>query len=968
MMMTTPPEAPSYKQTLQLPETTFPMRAGAATREPELQRLWEEQGVYTQLTTERKHLPKFVLHDGPPYLSSDKIHIGHALNKILKDIVLRFKTQQGHYVPYVPGYDGHGLPIEAAVEKKIKGGRKAVTPLELRQQCRAFAHSNVAGQEANFKRMGILGNWTQPYVTIDADFEATQIELFADMVEKGYVYKGLKPVHWCPVSESAMAEAEIDYADHESHSIYVRFPLPSLNKRYGAALPAELAEALIDASFVIWTTTPWTLPSNVALAVHPTVEYTVVTSPQFGKLIVATALVESIAKLPCFEDTPLQPTHLTFKGEVLEGLEARHPFINRASLVLTADYVTTDAGTGVVHTAPGHGPDDFKSVQQLNRTVLKASPLPILSPIDTQGKYTHEADVPEQLRGLFYEKANWLVLEILKQHTALLHNSIFTHSYPHSWRSHAPVIFRATEQWFINVDAFRHEALEAIKGVQWVPERGETRIATMVANRAEWCISRQRVWGVPIPAFYCTNCGKQHINKEIVGWVADVFRKESSDAWVKYTANELLDGRLTCDCGSTDFRKEEDVMDVWFDSGVTHTAVVKAREEELGPLPVELYLEGSDQHRGWFQSSLLTSVMLTGKAPYKAVLTHGFVLDENGRKMSKSLGNVIDPNSVMKDVGADVLRLWVASVDYSSDVRIGQNAIKQLSDVYRKIRNTARFALGNLHGFNPATQLVPYEQLSALDTYILHRVATVCQQLQEAFNHYEFHKFYQLVQHLCVVDLSSLYFDVVKDVLYCNALNDTTRLGVQTTLYHILSMLCRVIVPVLPHLAEDIWQHWPEAQRPSFGLSQAPSSILLAPWATAPTEWTLAPEALASFEQLLALRDDVNQALETARSQQHIGSALEAALVLHLPDPTVADAELLELLSLVSQVQVVAMGEQPSHVEAVLVERACLNDTGKVQVVRASGAKCERCWKYKPTVGSFSNHPTLCDRCHTAVS
>jgi isoleucyl-tRNA synthetase len=963
----------NYKDTLRLPKTGFPMRAGASTREPEIQAFWESEKIYQSNLASKNKSHAFILHDGPPYLSSDKIHIGTALNKILKDIVVRYKTQKGFYAPYVPGYDGHGLPIEAAVEKKIKGGRKSITALELREKCRAFALSNLKGQETNFKRLGVMGHWDAPYLTIDPSFEATQIELFAQMLEKGYVYKGLKPVHWCPISESAMAEAEIEYEDHESHSIYVAFTLPTLEKRYGDPLTAELATVLEGASLVIWTTTPWTMPANVAIAVHETVDYVVVQAPQHGKVVLALDLLETLA--PKFGVDPAQGFKplMTFKGRELKGLVAKHPFIERKSVVLAADFVTTDSGTGLVHIAGGHGPDDFFVVKSYNRQELKDHPLPIISPVDEQGKFRAEAGVPHEVVGVFYEKANWILLEIMKKAEALLWHGTFTHSFPHSWRSHAPVIFRATEQWFIQVDAFRDTALAEIKNVQWIPARGESRLSTMVANRPEWCVSRQRVWGVPIPAFYCEKCKTVHLTTETTAWVAEVFRQESSDAWAKYDADHFLQGRLICThCGHDRFTKEEDVMDVWFDSGVSHTAVVEARHAELGHVPVDLYLEGSDQHRGWFQSSLLTSVMLRDKAPYKAVLTHGFVLDENGRKMSKSLGNVIDPNTVMREYGADVLRLWVASVDYTSDVKIGGGTLKQLGDIYRKIRNTCRFLMGNLHGFNPEQDRVPYEQLSVLDTYVLHRLSVVTHALEDAFERYEFHRFYQLLQNLCVVELSSLYFDVVKDVLYCHGEKDARRLGVQSVLYHILSTLTRVIIPVMPHMAEDIWSHWPKEQKPDFALAEgAPTSILLAPWPELPTAWVLSAEKEKAFEALLMLRETVNAGLEQARSQEEIGSSLEASILIQPLSPTwqfvqALDENLLETIFLVSGVEVLTSTTNFYTEYAVLAEEE-VDGEYKVYVIRATGDKCQRCWQYKETVGAYVDHPSLCTRCHHAV-
>jgi isoleucyl-tRNA synthetase len=976
----TPTAVLSYKDSLSLPQTSFPMRAGAATREPELQAQWESSQLYQQAMARRDKSKRFVLHDGPPYLSSDKIHIGTALNKILKDIVTRYQYLQGNYTPYVPGYDGHGLPIESAVEKGIKGGRTTITPLELRQRCRDFALSNLKGQETNFKRLGVWGNWEQPYLTIDGHFEATQIRLFAQMAAKGHVYKGLKTVYWCPVSETALAEAEIEYADHESHSIYVGFELPSTQKAFGTALSDEQVKLLSGAKLLIWTTTPWTLAANVAIAANPELTYLVMQHPLTGdRIVVAQELKEAVLKAPQTEAMNVTATTWqelgTLKGSDLEGLVAKHPFIERPSYVLLGEHVTAESGTGLVHTAPGHGPDDFVIVQAYNRSKVMSQEIPVFCPVDGKGKMIDTMGMPCNWVGQFYEKVNPLVIQTLREKKALYSASQYVHSYPHSWRSHAPVIFRATEQWFINVEGFRPEALKAIEATAWIPARGEKRIASMVEGRGEWCISRQREWGVPIPAFYCQNCGALHISEEAVALVANVFEAETSDAWAQYSADDFLKEQIACsECGHRHFEKESDVMDVWFDSGVTHTAVVEARSEELGHLPVDLYLEGSDQHRGWFQSSLLTSVMLRNAAPYKAVLTHGFVLDEQGRKMSKSLGNVIDPNSVMKDYGADVLRLWVASVDYSTDVRIGQGTLKQLADIYRKIRNTARFLLGNLAGFDPHTEGQPLDSLSDLDRYVLHRLQVVTQQITEAFDQYEFYRFYQLLQNFCVVELSSLYFDVVKDILYCNAKTDPTRLGVQTVLYEVLSVLARVIIPVMPHLAEDIWSHWPEAQRPRFGQAQAPSSILLSDWPDLPSDWELPPETLHRFESLLVLRDKVNLALEDARSQDRVGSALEAQVrILPMGEEwaflNTASMDELETLCLTSQVEV-ATAQEAEAFETSDRLLAQTEESGElaIYILKAEGSKCERCWKYKSSVGSHSNHTGLCTRCHEAVT
>jgi isoleucyl-tRNA synthetase len=949
-----PVQEVNYKQTLNLPVTDFQMKAGAAKREPEIETFWDEQQVYQKAQASRDKAHAFVLHDGPPYLSSDKIHIGTALNKILKDIVTRYKTQRGFYSPYVPGYDGHGLPIENAVVKSLKGGRQSVSPAKLRELCREFALANLKGQEVNFKRLGVWGHWDAPYITIDGPFEATQVKIFGELYQKGYVYKGLKPVYWCPTCETALADAEVEYGDHVSHSIYVGFPVED----------SPNLEALKGARLVIWTTTPWTLPANLALSVHPDFEYVLIDS-NHGKLVVAKELLAAFSEAVQLENVS---TLATIKGAELEGLQTRHPFINRPSIVLTGTHVTLDAGTGIVHTAPGHGMEDYVVVQQYNMTEAgKKAPLPILSPLDNRGVFTAEAQV-ESLQGLHYEKGNEAVLEILRNQQALLQASKFSHSYPHCWRCHKPVIYRATEQWFISVEKFRTEALEAIRTVDWVPARGEARITSMVEGRGDWCISRQRVWGVPIPVFYCANgdCQKEWLTPEGIEHLYQLFSQHTSDIWWDWSNEQLLPPGTTCSaCGSTQFNREMDIMDVWFDSGVTHTAVVEARAEELGHLPVALYLEGSDQHRGWFQSSLLTSVMLYGKAPYKSVLTHGFVLDEHGRKMSKSLGNVIEPQTVIQQFGADVLRLWVASVDYSNDVRIGNEIINQLAEVYKKVRNTVRYMMGNLFDFNPAEDLVPYDQLSLLDRFTLHRLAVIHQEITEAFDRYEFHRYYQVLQNFCVVDLSANYFDPVKDILYTYPAKGTVRRGVQTVLYHLLSAMVQMLVPVMPHLADDIWLNLPDHQRPKAANGQALPSVTMMPWPELPDGFL--NEAVAeAMAPLLAVKELVNKSLEAPRSEGKLKNALETQVILSAkPDaPRDAVAQHLDVLPVLLIVSQVRLADAPAPSDTL---NQLDSPEWTVSILPADGAKCQRCLKFSPQVGQFPMHPTLCGDCTQTV-
>jgi isoleucyl-tRNA synthetase len=965
--------AVNYKETLNLPQTAFKMKAGAATREVEIERWWDENRIYQHLTETRDKNRRFLLHDGPPYLSADKIHIGTALNKILKDIVTRYKSQRGFYTPYVPGYDGHGLPIENAVVKTIKGGRHAITPAELRKRCRAFALSNLKGQESDFRRLGVWANWEKPYITVDAAFEAAQVAAFGEMYRKGYIYKGLKPVYWCPQCETALADAEVEYDDHVSHSIYVKFPIKTLDK---ANLDSAQQTLLQNASLIIWTTTPWTLPANLALAVNPEFDYVVWNSGPSGKFVLARDLLPRLQELITIpEDGKAENKPVVegvIPGRALEGILTRHPFIDRGSPVLLGDHVTLDAGAGVVHTAPGHGMEDYLVVQKYNREALKDSPIPILSPVDSSGKFTAEANVPA-IEGIFYEKANETILNILKDKNALLRASKYSHSYPHCWRCRQPVIYRATDQWFIDIDQFRAEALAAVDTVTWLPERGRNRIFGMVEGRGDWCLSRQRVWGVPIPVFYCVrpDCREVFVTPKAIAAIRAKFEAHSSDIWWEQSADELLaelpEGDRSCPkCGGRAFDKEMDIMDVWFDSGITHTAVVQARREELGDLPADLYLEGSDQHRGWFQSSLLTSVMLYGKAPYRSVLTHGFVLDEQGRKMSKSLGNVVDPHTIIREYGADVLRLWVASVDYTNDVRIGKNTLHQMAEVYKKVRNTVRFILGNLHDFDPGRDRVPAEGLSRLDRYTLRRARHIMRNITDAFEQWEFYRYCHEIQYLCMADLSQLYFDVTKDILYCDAVNAPRRRAVQTVLHELLSLLLPVLVPVMPHLAEDIRLSLPEHQRPRVTSEDVAAAVLL-PWPELPAN-DLASD---DFESLLAVRDAVNRALEGPRSEGRIGSSLEATVTLLPKTEPIRDAltqagpDELAVLLITSGVSIVTEAPKPPASSPWLAQ---LDADGVTVFVAASPyAKCQRCWRYEPTVGQMADHPSICERCGQAV-
>lgn len=927
-----------FKDTLNLPQTTLAMRANATVRELEIQKFWNENDIYNKIINNRDKANKFILHDGPPYLSSEKIHVGTALNKILKDILLKYKAQAGYYTPYVPGYDGHGLPIENAVVKNIKGGRNALTPYELRQKCREFAHKNLKGQESEFKRLGVLGDWDNPYLTINPEFEAEQVRVFGDMYKKGYVEKGLKPVYWCASCETALAEAEVEYADHTSTSIYVRFKFDEESQnKINNLIEGTKGK---DIYAVIWTTTPWTIPSNMAISMHPRFEYTFF-EYKGDVYVAAQELLGSFLKDVEWEESDIKVIG-SCKGQDLELLNTKHPLVDRKSPIILGEHVTLDAGTGSVHTAPGHGLEDYEVGCKYG--------IEVFSPLDSKGVWT-EAVKDKDLEGVPYYKGNSIVIEKLQKCGALLAQQDINHSYPHCWRCKNPVIYRATPQWFVKVDKFREQTLEAIKGVKWIPSSGEARISNMVAGRTDWCISRQRAWGVPIPVFYCEDCGEVIVTDETIENVAKIFEKESSDAWVKYSAEELLPQGFKCPkCGKTHFKKENDIMDVWFDSGITWRAVVNKRSEELGTTPVEMYLEGSDQHRGWFQSSLLTSIATQGIAPYKSVLTHGFVFGEDGRKMSKSLGNYIRPDEIIKTYGADILRLWAASVDYRNDTKIGNNIIKQLAEIFKKTRNTSRFLVGNLFDFDPKNDYVKYEDLKAIDKFALHKLNHLIESVTEAFDNYEFYKYFQQLQNFAAVDLSSFYLDIVKDRLYTAGKKSLSRRACQTVLYEILQTLVRMLVPVMPHQAEDIWMSVPDCQKDGL------ESILLSSWPKAQREWNNV-ELEEDFTKILKAREVVTRAIEPLRAEKQVGSSLEVAVYVKADDDTVLKANESELCNIFITSQAYVCSEKPENVLNEYTEEGYT-----VWVTKAEGEKCERCWKYRKL-----NSDGICSECEEAI-
>jgi isoleucyl-tRNA synthetase len=901
-----------YGKTLNLLKTEFPMRGNLPQAEPGVQERWESMNIYKKVQESRKGRTKFILHDGPPYANGD-IHIGHALNKVLKDIIVRFKTLQGYDAPYVPGWDTHGLPIEQAISNGGKVDRKKMSVHEFRKYCEEYALQWVEKQKTQFKRLGIRGDWEHPYITLQPEYEAHQIRVFGQMVNKGYIYKGLKPVYWSPSSESALAEAEIEYKDKTSSSIYVAFPV----KDGKGKLPQ-------DSSIVIWTTTAWTLPANLGISLHPDFEYVVV-EVDGKKYVLAQGLLETASKEIGWADVQVLST---FKGSELEFVTCQHPFYDRESLVMVGEHVTLEAGTGAVHTAPGHGEDDFAIGAKYN--------IGVLCPVDNQGHFTAEAPGFE---GLFYEKGGKLVIEKLQELGLLLALKEIQHQYPHDWRTKKPVIYRATEQWFASIDKFRNEMLEEIKKVNWTPAWGEVRLHNMIAERGDWCISRQRAWGVPIPIFYCRSCNEPFVNEHTIEHVANLFAAEGSNTWFIKDEKELLpQGTICSKCGHGEFRKETDIMDVWFDSGSSHAGVLAARPELQWP--ADLYLEGSDQYRGWFNSSLITGVATRGQAPYKGILSHGFTLDAEGRKMSKSIGNTIDPNQVCNKLGADILRLWVSSVDYQADHRISDNILNQTTEVYRKIRNTLRFLLGNLGHFNPATDRVAPEQLQELDRFALIRLHRMIEKVVKAYEAYEFHVVYQTIHHFCAVELSSFYMDVIKDRLYANAPNDTRRKASQTVLYDALVAITKLISPILPHTADEVWKYIPGVELESVQLSELPT-----------VETGLYDEALENkWSAFLDIRDEVLKALEEARKEKTIGNSLSASVHLYPNEETfelLSQLDELDQLFIVSAVKVHAPGSS-APVGAY---------TSKAISVHVGLA-----------VGQSKEHPTLCARCNEVVT
>jgi isoleucyl-tRNA synthetase len=934
----------ALKTTLNLPKTDFPMKAGLPQNEPKQLEAWQAENLYQQILDARQGKPLFVLHDGPPY-PTGTIHLGTGLNKILKDLIVKTKSMAGHYAPYVPGWDCHGLPIETQVEKEL-GGKGKVSPAEFRRLCREFAARYVEQHKKDFKRLGVFGRWNDPYLTMSFDYEATIASAFLEFMEKGYVYRGRKPVYWCIVDSTALAEAEVEYEDHVSPSIWVKFAVVDGGKDEAAGPGKGPLEKIgSDVSAVIWTTTPWTIPHNRALAFHPDFEYAVVQTEK-GKLLLA---ADRVAALQAECEIKQADVLATYKGRDFEGVKFQHPFVPIQVPGILADYVTLDQGSGIVHTAPGHGVDDFNSGQRYG--------LEIYAPLDDKGVYLE--GLPEY-KGKDVFSANPIVVKLLADRGALLGNHPYKHSYPHCWRCHNPVIFRATEQWFIRMDAvptdspksLRQEALDEIHKVKWIPAWGEDRIYEMIEKRPDWCVSRQRFWGVPIIVFFCDGCGKQLRDYKALRNVIEWFKKEGADAWYKHSSEELLPPGTTCECGATKWRKENDILDVWFDSGSSNLAVLHGKE-----WPADVYLEGPDQYRGWFHSSLLVATGVKHAAPYRGVVTHGWTLDEQGRPMSKSLGNSIDPKEICDKWGADLLRLWVTSVEYQADVKMSERVMTQLSEAYRKIRNTFRFALGNLSDFDPAKNSLSGEQMEEMDRWMLDRTADLAKKCREWYAAYEFHRVYHAIHDYCVVDLSAFYYDVLKDRLYTKAPNNQSRRSAQTAIYKITSALVRIMAPILVFTAGEIWKYLPKA-------AEEPSSVHIALF---PAEGDLRsgiPAAQAANWDLLAkVRGEVLKALEAARSEKRINSGLEAKVLLGANPELRAKLKhyLAQLpgLFIVSQVDFLTAGAPDYKSEIV--------PSLEVSVQKADGAKCERCWNYSTHVGENARYPTVCERCSAAL-
>ncbi len=927
-----------YNASLNLPKTDFPMRAGLPTREPEMLKRWQEMDLYNELMKKNQGKPRFNLHDGPPF-SNGNIHMGTAMNKSIKDFITRSKAMRGYYTPYIPGWDNHGMPIESAIIKEQKLNHKAMSVADFRSACQAYAEKYVGLQMESFKRLGVVGDWEHPYLTMNKEFEADEVRIFGMMYKNGHIYKGLKPVYWCAKDETALAEAEIEYHDDPCTTVYVKFPMKD---DQGKLSHLDLSKLY----FVIWTTTIWTLPGNLAIALHPDELYAVVKAPNGEMYIMAEALTEKVMNIGGFDSYEIVESH---PGSFYENMLAQHPFLDKTSRLLLADYVTMDSGTGCVHTAPGFGADDYL-------TCLRYG-MEMVVPVDDQGRHT---DYAGKYAGLGTEESNPIILKDMQESGMLFASEDIIHSYPHCWRCKSPIIFRATPQWFCSVDSFKEEAIRACENVRWLPAWGKDRMAAMIRERSDWCISRQRRWGLPIPVFYCEDCGKPVCTDESIQSVAAVFEEKGSNAWFEMEAAELLPQGFKCPhCGGTHFYKETDTLDGWFDSGSTHYA---AMLRDQGFWPADMYMEGGDQYRGWFQSSLLVAVGALGKgAPYKECLTHGWTVDGEGRAMHKSLGNGIDPNDMIKEFGADMVRLWAGSADYHVDVRCSREIFKQLSQNYLKFRNTARYCLGNLNGFD-ADDLVPPEEMLPLDRWAVTKLNELINKVEEAYEGYEFHVVSHAINDFCVVELSSFYLDIIKDRLYCEEPRGLKRRSAQTALYLILDSMTKMFAPILAFTCDEIWQAMPH-RREDDG-----RNVLLNTMNKPFEAYALSLEELKKWDTLISVRDDVNGVLEAARGAKRIGKPLEAAVTLCAGDESakealasVSDMNLSELF-IVSACLI----EEDAPEDAEAVTGAGSKNPGlRISVKEAPGTKCPRCWMHSTQAQPDTG---LCPRCAQVLS
>jgi len=912
-----------FRKTLNLPQTNFPMRANLAQREMEILSFWERENIYQKIREKRKGSPKYVLHDGPPYANGD-IHLGQALNKILKDMVIKYKTMQNFDAHYIPGWDCHGLPIEHQLFKKLGISKEEISRLKFRKEARRYAYSFVNKQREEFKRLGLLGRWEKPYLTMDPSYEAEIVQVFGKLAEQGYIYRGIKPVHWCFKCQTALAEAEVEYKEKVDPSIYVKFLLKDKPSFLSSEMPVYL---------LVWTTTPWTLPANLGVALHPEFTYSFMCMEK-EILLIASDLWEKISKETGQKEKEVL---FDFKGKELEGLRYIHPFTKKERCILLADFVTLEEGTGCVHIAPGHGEDDYLLGLEYN--------LPIFSPIDDKGRFTSEV---KEFQGLSVFEANPLIVNKLKENGSLFWSGFSSHSYPHCWRCKSPLIFRSTPQWFLSVDKhnLREKAIKSVmEEVEWIPPRGRIRIKSMLEERPDWCLSRQRYWGVGIPALYCQSCGKAIINKEIVKKVSSLIMRENSDVWFKEKVENIIPPNFKCPyCGGKKFRKEEDIFDVWFESGVSHEAVTS--KEQFLRDPADLYLEGSDQHRGWFQYSLLTSLALKERPPYLSVLTHGFIVDSRGKKMSKSLGNVVDPQKIVKSKGADILRLWVSLVDYTQDVSISEKILNFAIEIYRRIRNTCRYLLGNTYDFNPSKDTIAYGEMREVDRYILSRLQKIIKQVNKNFKEFKFYKAIHLIQNFVKIELSSFYLDILKDRLYTFPFNSSERRSAQTVLYQILLNLIKLTFPILSFTSEEIWSYIRERYKRE-------ESVSLSSWPKA-NEGLIDENLEKKWEEIFKVREKVLKELEKMREERKVYSSLEAKVFIKAP------SHLFYLLR--------SLGEELKEVfivSQVEIEEA---EELKIEVGKAEGEKCERCWNYSPYVGKNKDYPTICERCLKVIA